>query len=241
MRRTLCALALTATLSFPLSAQEGRTYPVDRAAAERTAKRALERAPVFDGHNDVPWQLRGRFDNQLRSFDFEDTSSTADAETGRAMMHTDIARLRQGMVGAQFWSVYVPASFSEPEAVQATLEQMDVAKRLIDRYPEALALARTANDVEAAVRKKRIASLLGMEGGHSIGSDLGVLRQMYDLGARYMTLTHSKNTPWADASTDAPVHDGLTDFGRDVVREMNRIGMLVDLSHVSEKDDAGCA
>ena len=137
-------------------------------------------------------------------------------------------------MGAQYWSVYVSASLSEPEAVQATIEQIDVTRRLIARYPQDLQLALSAQDVEAALKAGRIASLIGMEGGHSIGSSLAVVRQMYALGARYMTLTHSKNTPWADSATDTPAHDGLTDFGRDLVREMNRIGMQVDLSHVSE-------
>ena len=201
---------------------------------EETAAAALEAAPVWDGHNDVPIQLRARVGNVLSEFDFEDTTGTgADHPAGRTM-HTDLARLRAGKVGAQWWSVYVSASLSEPEAVRAVIEQIDVTKRLIARYPGDLQLALTADDVEAAMKKGRIASLLGMEGGHSIGSSLAVLRQTYEIGARYMTLTHSKNTPWADSATDTPEHDGLTDFGKDVVREMNRVGMLVDLSHVSE-------
>ncbi len=182
----------------------------------------------------MPWQLRGRFQNQINDFDFADTTDTADAATDRNAMHTDLARLKQGKVGAQYWSVFVPVRYTEPEAVRATLEQIDVTRRLIAKYPDDLAFALTADDVVKAVQDGKIASLLGIEGGHSIGSDLGVLRQMYDLGARYMTLTHSANTPWADSSTDAPEHGGLTEFGKDVVREMNRIGMLVDLSHVSE-------
>ncbi|HEX5644869.1 MAG TPA: dipeptidase [Erythrobacter sp.] len=203
-------------------------------APEQVAAAALEAAPVFDGHNDVPIQLRDRFGNVIAEFDFEDTTGTGASHPRGAVMHTDLARLRRGKVGAQYWSVYVPASLSEPEAVQVTLEQIDVTRRLIARYPDDLQLALTADDVEAAIKRGRIASLLGMEGGHSIGSSLAVLRQMYALGARYMTLTHSKNTPWADSATDTPAHDGLTDFGRDLVREMNRIGMQVDLSHVSE-------
>ena len=195
---------------------------------------ALEIAPVFDGHNDVPIQLRARFDNQINTFNFEDTTGTGvDHPEGRAM-HTDITRLEEGKVGAQYWSVYVPVSLSEPEAVQMTMEQIDVMKRLIDRYPDSLRYAESADDVEAAMADGVVASLLGIEGGHSIGSSLAVLRQMYALGARYMTITHSRNTPWADSATDTPEHGGLTDFGKDVIREMNRIGMLVDLSHVSE-------
>lgn len=207
----------------------------DTRSPEEVAAAALENAPVWDGHNDVPIQLRGRFGNVIGDFDFEDTSDTgADHSAGRTM-HTDLVRLEAGKVGAQFWSVYVSASLDEPEAVQATIEQIDVTHRLIARYPDKLALALTADEVEAAVADGKIASLLGMEGGHSIGSSLAVLRQMYAIGARYMTLTHSKNTPWADSATDTPEHNGLTDFGKDLVREMNRMGMLVDLSHVSEK------
>ncbi|MFZ1743572.1 MAG: dipeptidase [Pontixanthobacter sp.] len=209
--------------------------PVLAETPEDTAAAALEAAPVWDGHNDVPIQLRGRFLNVIGDFDFTDTSATGPEHSEGRTMHTDLNRLREGKVGAQFWSVYVTADLAEPQAVQAVIEQIDVTKRLIDRYPDDLALARTANDVETAVKSGKIASLLGMEGGHSIGSSLAVLRQDYELGARYMTLTHTKNTPWADSATDTPVHNGLTDFGRDVVREMNRLGMLVDLSHVSEK------
>ena len=200
--------------------------------AERTASAALEAAPVWDGHNDVPIQLRSRLGNVINQFDFDDTLDTA--TDARNAMHSDLNRMRQGKVGAQWWSVYVSASLPEAEAVQATVEQIDVTKRLITRYPQDLQLALTADDVEEAMAAGRIASLLGMEGGHSIGSSLAVLRQMYDMGARYMTLTHGKTLSWADSATDAPQHDGLNAFGKDVVREMNRIGMLVDLSHVSE-------
>jgi len=219
--------ALAAALAFtalPLAAQ----------SAEEVAEAALEAAPVWDGHNDVPIQLRARFGNMIGEFDFVDTTDTAEPDRRRAM-HTDITRLRQGKVGAQWWSVYVSASLDEPEAVQATMEQIDVTKRLIAQNPDALGLALSADDVEREMAAGRIASLLGMEGGHSIGSSLAVLRQMYAMGARYMTLTHGKTLSWADSATDDPTNDGLTDFGKDVVREMNRIGMLVDLSHVSEK------
>lgn len=203
--------------------------------AMEAALAALDVAPVFDGHNDTPLQLRIRLENQINRFDFQDTLVSARSDPFGRAMHTDIIRLRKGRVGAQYWSVYVPANLPEAEAVQMTMEQIDVTKRLIDRFPDDLAFAVTADDVENAIAQGRIAGLLGMEGGHSIGSDLGVLRQMYALGARYMTLTHSSNTPWADSATDEPEHGGLSDFGKDVVREMNRIGMLVDLSHVSEE------
>lgn len=209
--------------------------PVNAGTPEETAAAALDAAPVFDGHNDVPHQLRERFHNVIGAFDFEDTTDTDAEDAEGHAMHTDLARLREGKVGAQFWSVYVSANLEEPQAVQATIEQIDVTKRLIAQYPDDLMLALSADDVDAALAQGKIASLLGMEGGHSIGSSLAVLRQMYAIGARYMTLTHSKNTSWADSATDAPEHDGLTDFGKDLVREMNRLGMLVDLSHVSEQ------
>ncbi len=202
---------------------------------QQVAESALRAAPVWDGHNDVPEQLRDRRNNLIADFDFRDTRATADPAKDKVAMQTDLARLRQGRVGAQFWSVYVSATLPEPQAVQATLEQIDVTKRLVARYPADLQLATSAAEVERAMRAGRIASLIGMEGGHSIGGSLAVLRQMHALGARYMTLAHFRNTAWADSATDRPQHNGLTPFGKDVVREMQRIGMLVDLSHVSEK------
>lgn len=223
------ALAAALLLASPLAAQES---PVDPATATATA--ALEAAPVFDGHNDVPNQLRARVANQINGFDFADTLDTGEGHPQGAVMQTDLARLKEGKVGAQYWSVYVPSNPDEAEAVQEVIEQIDVTKRLIARYPDGLRFTETADQVERAMAEGKIASLLGMEGGHSIGSSLAVLRQLHALGARYMTLTHNSNTPWADAATDTPVHGGLSAFGMDVVREMNRIGMLVDLSHVSE-------
>ena len=206
--------------------------PAAARTPEQTAQAALRAAPVWDGHNDVPGALREGNADVIAGFDFHDTTR---AEGKRAAMQTDLTRLRQGKVGAQFWSVWISATkLNEQQAVQATLEQIDVTRRLIDRYPRDLQFAASAADVERAMRAGRIASLIGMEGGHSIGNSLAVLRQMYALGARYMTLTHTKNTAWADSATDVPQHDGLTPFGQDVVREMQRIGMLVDLSHVSE-------
>jgi membrane dipeptidase len=224
------ALVLAALLASPASAQR-----ISDETAAATAQAALEAAPVFDGHNDMPGQLRSRYNNQINEFDFTDTIASADPASERGVMHTDLNRLRVGRVGGQFWSVYVPHNNDEAAAVQQTIEQIDVTKRLIARYPDSLRYAETADQVEAAMAEGRIASLLGMEGGYSIGSNLGVLRQFYAMGARYMTLTHNFNIPWADAATDSPRHNGLTDFGKDVVREMNRLGMLVDLSHVSEK------
>jgi membrane dipeptidase len=224
MNKFVLAFGLAA-LASPLAAQ----------SPEAVAEAALRAAPVWDGHNDVPEQLRDRRGDVLDGFDFNDTRNEPDGKGGTKPMHTDFARLAQGHVGAQFWSVYVSADLPEPEAVVATMQQIDVTKRLVARYPDRLALALTAADVERAMKQGRIASLIGMEGGHSIDGSLAVLRQMYDLGARYMTLTHSKNNAWADSATAAPVHDGLTDFGRDVVREMNRVGMLVDCSHCAHR------
>jgi membrane dipeptidase len=228
------ALVAALMLAAPLAAQQAKPPVIDDAAAAATANAALEAAPVFDGHNDVPNQLRDRVQNQINAFDFADTSATGESHPQGAVMQTDLARLGQGKVGAQFWSVYVPSTPDEPQAVQQVIEQIDVTKRLIARNPDGLRFATTADQVERAMADGRIASLLGMEGGHSIGSSLAVLRQLHALGARYMTLTHNTNTPWADAATDSPKFDGLSPFGMDVVREMNRIGMLVDLSHVSE-------
>jgi membrane dipeptidase len=228
MRYVLPAVAALC-LTAPLAAQDTRS-------PEAVAAAALEAAPVWDGHNDVPWALRERYRNVIATFDFNNTQAQGGPGSPlETKMHTDLPRLRQGKVGAQFWSVYVPASIvPESAAMQATVEQIDVARRLIDRYPDDLQLALTADDVERAMAAGKIASLIGMEGGHSIASSLAVIRQMYALGARYLTLTHSANTPWADSATADPEHDGLTDFGRDVVREMQRVGMLVDLSHTSE-------
>lgn len=222
LRSTLFLLALTA--SSPAAAQ----------STDAIAEAALRAAPVWDGHNDVPIQLRARYGNVIADFDFEDTTDTGPTDTQGRVMHTDFARLAEGRVGAQFWSVYVDAAQTEPEAVVETIEQIDVTKRLIERYPDRLALALSADDVQRATDQGKIASLIGMEGGHSIASSLAVLRQMYDLGARYMTLTHNRNTSWADSSSVDPQHHGLTEFGEKVVREMQRLGMLVDLSHVSE-------
>ncbi|MCA3572214.1 dipeptidase [Bradyrhizobium sp.] len=200
----------------------------DEAAITARVARIVATAPVIDGHNDLPWALRMRTD---ASGAFIDIASGTDKLADP--LHTDIARLRKGGVGAQFWSVWVPVSLQGGAAVQATLEQIDVVKRMAARYPRDLAIATTAAEVERVRRSGRIASLIGVEGGHQIGDSLAVLRQFHALGVRYMTLTHSTGTSWADSATSAPKVGGLNDRGRAVVREMNRLGMLVDLSHVS--------
>jgi membrane dipeptidase len=183
------------------------------------ARDLLRRFPLIDGHNDLPWVLRER--------------GELDLARPVAGTHTDLPRLQAGGVGAQFWSVFVPASIGGDAAVTTVLEQIDRARRMIAAYPQALGLALTAADVERIFASGRVASLLGAEGGHAIASSLGVLRMLYALGVRYMTLTHNANVGWADSATDQKAAGGLTDFGRDVVREMQRLGMLVDLSHVS--------
>lgn len=208
--------AMSALSTAPLAAQDD--------AMERVRK-LLTITPLIDGHNDLPWAIR--------------QSEAAPKDVAaynlrkRTAGHTDIERLRQGMVGAQFWSVYIPSSSVETGAARMQLEQIDIALQVIARYPDVFELARTASDVERIFGSGKIASLLGMEGGHAIENSLGVLRAFYEMGARYMTLTHSDNIDWADAGTDTALHDGLTGFGEEVVREMNRLGMLVDLSHTS--------
>lgn len=184
----------------------------------------LREHPVLDGHNDLAWALREQV-----GYDLDQRDIAADQS---AHLHTDLARLRSGGVGAQFWSVYVPHVLSGDDAVSATLEQIDCVRRLAARYPD-LELVETVEQLEAARSRGRIASLLGAEGGHSINSSLATLRALRLLGVRYLTLTHNDNLPWADSATDEPAAGGLTRFGVEVVREMNRIGMIVDLSHVS--------
>jgi membrane dipeptidase len=188
------------------------------------ARKLHAEAPLVDGHNDYPWEVRERANRDLAGLDISRPQPS---------LQTDLARLRAGGVGAQFWSVYVPASYAGDRAVTATLEQIDIVHQMVKRYPRDLELALTAADIERIHGARKVASLIGVEGGHSINGSLGVLRMLCRLGARYMTLTHALNTPWADSGTDEAEHDGLTPFGREVVREMNRLGMLVDLSHVS--------
>ncbi|GAB2588951.1 dipeptidase [Microlunatus antarcticus] len=178
---------------------------------------------VVDGHNDLPWALRpSGYDLDL-----------VDVSRPQPQLQTDLPRLRAGGVGGQFWSVYVPCSFRGAAAVTATLEQVDAVHRLVERHPDDLVLVTDAAGLDAALASGRIASLLGAEGGHSIDDSLGVLRSLHRLGVRYLTLTHNANTDWADSATDVPRHGGLTRFGREVVAELNRLGMLVDLSHVA--------
>ena len=187
----------------------------------------LERVPLFDGHNDAPYQYRNRVGYKFGELDFYDTMQLENP------MHTDIPRLKEGRVGAQWWSVYVPADIPEDEAVKRTMEQIDFVYRMAERYPDEFEMAYTADDVERIFDDGKIASLMGMEGGHSIANSLAVLRSFHRLGARYMTITHSRTLDWADAAGDEPQHDGLTEFGEEVIREMNRLGMMVDLSHVT--------
>jgi membrane dipeptidase len=188
------------------------------------AKALLRSTPLVDGHNDLPWALR-----ELVGYDL----TQADVATRLSTTHTDLPRLREGGVGAQFWSVYVPSTLPGGDALAATLEQVDFVRHLVRRYPDELGLALTAAEVRKQFASGRIASLIGAEGGHSMHSSMGALRALYDLGVRYMTLTHNDNNRWADSATDVPRWNGLSPFGREVVLEMNRLGMLVDLSHVS--------
>jgi membrane dipeptidase len=215
----LLILFLTAALTMSLvQAQSGDAALLDRA-------RALHKqVPLIDGHNDYPWAVRENAGRDLAKLDIQ---------TSQPSLHTDIARLRAGGVGGQFWSVYTPSDYAGQTAVTATLEQIDIVHRMMKKYPDVFELALTAADIERIFKGGKIASLVGMEGGHSIDNSLAALRMFHRLGARYMTLTHSKNTAWADAATDTPANGGLSTFGEEVVREMNWLGMLVDLSHVS--------
>jgi len=201
----------------------GVTTADGSALSNALARAMLSRFPLIDGHNDLPWAIRENIG----------TLEQVDLTQRVEKTHTDIPRLVEGGVGGQFWSVYVPSRLAGDSAVTAVLEQIDLTHRMIQRYPSRFALALTADDVAEAFAAGRIASLLGAEGGHSIGGSLGVLRVLFELGVRYMTLTHNNNVGWADSATDVPDTGGLSDFGREVVAEMQRLGMLVDLSHVS--------
>jgi membrane dipeptidase len=212
-------LALLAAMAVPAAA----------ATPEETAREVLAKSPIIDGHNDTPHQIAAMFDRDFSKFDL--TALPADM---LAKTHTDIKNARAGYLGGQYWSVYVDAALPKHEAVTRTIQQIDVVRQMMARYPETFTYAATAAEVEAAMKKGKIASLIGMEGGHSIGGSLEILRQTYALGARYMTLTHSLTNDWADSATDAPKHDGLSPFGFEVLAEMNHLGMIADISHVSE-------
>jgi membrane dipeptidase len=225
--RGVGAAVLALILSIPVTVQAANTD------YEARVERVLKQTPLIDGHNDLPWEIRERFKSQLTSLDLKSDTSKLPLPPDSAPLMTDIPRLRAGRVGGQFWSVWVPVQLKGFESVQTTIEQIDLVKRLAARYPADFEMAWTAADVRRIHRSGKIACMIGIEGGNQINNSLAVLRQMYDLGARYMTLTHVLDTDWADAATDAPLHHGLTPFGVEVVREMNRLGMLVDLSHVS--------
>jgi membrane dipeptidase len=218
-RLCILLLAASATLQAQTAAQSTKDPYLDR------AQRILSQTPLIDGHNDLPWRIR------------EDSIARGNVDKydlrGHTPGHTDLDRLKKGMIGAQFWSVYTPGEFPDSGYARVQLEQIDIARRVIEKYPDRLALALTADDIRKDFRQGRIGSLLGLEGGHAIENSLGALRAYYDLGVRYMTLTHNVTLAWADAALDSAKHNGLTPFGDSVVREMNRLGMLVDLSHVS--------
>jgi membrane dipeptidase len=223
MKQTLAFLFAAAFLSGPAFAA-----PDSGDALDRRVERVLSATPIIDGHNDLPWEIREKYD-------FWRTPLDLDADTSRLAhpLQTDLVRMRKGHVGAQFWSVWIPTTLKGPEAIQATLEEIDIVRRMVARYPAQLALASTAADIRRIEKEGKIASLIGVEGGHQIGNSPAALRMFYALGARYMTLTHSANNDFADSATDDPIHHGLTPFGKAIVREMNRLGMMVDLSHVS--------
>src|SRR5438270_9200970 len=217
------ALLLTAMLlASPAAAQQ-----ID-AKTQARIDRILKATPLIDGHNDLAEQLRENYGLKV-----EGLASGTDQWKPHPLM-TDMARLHQGRLGAQFWSVYLPSEVTGDTAIRDTIEQIDIVKRLVRAYPNDLALAGTADDIVRIHKTGRVASLIGIEGGHQIGGSLAALRQFYDLGARYMTLTHFKNNEFADSATDDPKYHGITDFGRAVIHEMNRLSMLVDLSHVSD-------
>jgi membrane dipeptidase len=218
-RRIVVALALLVMTLPP------QVLPAQTDAALERARRILREAPLVDGHNDVAWEIRTSRD---APFDVEKYDLA-----GKVPGHTDLARLAEGGVGAQFWSIYVPGDLEGGRFARVQLEQFDIARRMVARYPDRLMLALTADDIDRAAKERKVASLLGMEGGHVLENSLGALRAYYDLGARYLTLTHNVTLDWADAGSDEHRHGGLTAFGKEVVREMNRLGMLVDLSHVS--------
>ena len=233
--RTLKARGATLLAALALLAQWPAPLPAASDDVAARVARVLEQTPLIDGHNDLPWEIRTRFKSDLTSIDLAASTAQLPGPPDSPPLMTDIPRLRRGGVGGQFWSVFVDTSMKGPLAVQATLEQIDIVKSMCARYPADFGMAYTAADLMRLHKAHRIACLIGVEGGHQINDSLAVLRGYYDDGARYMTLTHAINTAWADSATDNPVHNGLTPFGREVVREMNWLGMLIDLSHVSDK------
>jgi membrane dipeptidase len=215
--------AAAAAAASPSLAAKPRSEP-----PEQRVERLLSATPVIDGHNDLPWEIREAYDNWRKPLDLN-----ADTSRLEHRLQTDLPRMRKGHVGAQFWSVWIPSATTGPAGVQTTLEQIDVVHRMVARYPRILEMASTAADIRRIEKAGKIASLIGVEGGHQIGNSPAILRQYHALGVRYMTLSHSSNNDFVDSATDDPVHGGLSPFGKAIVREMNRLGMLVDLSHVS--------
>ena len=223
---TLKNMTIAAAAGLLVWASAVPAQPIDPRVQARI-DRILRRTPLIDGHNDLPEQLRENYGLSVAGL-----ASGGDRRAKPLM--TDMARLHEGRMGGQFWSVYIPSEVTGDAAIRETLEQIDLVKRLVTAYPRDLALAGSADEIVRIHKAGKVASLIGIEGGHQIGGNLAALRQFYELGARYMTLTHFKNNEWADSATDDPEYHGLTDFGRTVVHEMNRLGMLVDLSHVSD-------
>src|SRR5687768_13016351 len=219
MIRTLSGFVLLAAMA----ASAAPAQPID-ARTQARIDRILKGTPLIDGHNDLPWELRDLHGSSVAELG-------VNRSAGEKPLMTDIPRMRAGRVGGQFWSVYISGTILGDSAIRTTLEQIDIARRLIAAYPRDLELASSADDMVRIHRAGRIGSLLGMEGGRSIGGSLAALRQFYNLGVRYMTLTHNQTTEWADAATDEPKHDGISPVGAAVIAEMNRLGMLVDLSH----------
>ncbi|HEY7310353.1 MAG TPA: dipeptidase [Gemmataceae bacterium] len=223
-------IALSPNVAAPAEEKKASPMPPKSRAPVKLTEEALRlhrEALLVDGHNDLPWQFREKADLSFRKIDLRQSQK-------KLGLHTDIPRLVEGGVGAQFWAAFVPADTRKKGAsVRMTLEQIDVIKRMVAAYPDTFEMAYTADDIVRVRQKGKIASLIGVEGGHSIDNSLGVLRMLYALGVRYMTLTHSETLDWADSATDEAKHHGLTEFGEQVVREMNRLGMLVDISHVS--------